>query len=584
LSFSKNHNVEQYLMRYLFVGLIATLAAGAPMFAQSSTQTDSVFEGTTPTGLAPGSPPGSYSLSQIEHYSPFSGTLNPTIPLYHVGGRGEAALDLAWPIAQMWRTSTTTTASWQPYPPANGQMPTFTYTQNFLPPQPWTPAGQSISAGTLWGRHGNSYEPCPFGSSPSPTSPTYTLSKLTFTGSDGTEAELINGSGPAPVLNPCTYDTKLNPFAARGAYFYSTSGAPLVEYSGADIKDSLSSASTPFVIVQGELTFPNGVSYLFINSLATEIHDRNGNQISMTYSNNALSQITDSLGRVISINYQDSSCGCVTITYPGYQGASRVIKIYSASLSAPNVLRSGFSLETYNQLFPADTTDQGQFNPTVLTAVQYPDGREITFQYDSYAELARINLPTGGAVEYDYGDGNNGSTSGYQLQSGTNTSFIYRRLQERREYSNGSTLSSRTHYTVSYPGSTTVDTDVTYDGNGQVVAQVAHTMNGTPLDSFNIVGVACNAWNEGLETQTSFGAPSALRTVVNTYTPQSGCMDNPQLANTTTTLNDTNQVLQISYQYDSYNNITDVKQYGWGSGLERRPAAGTANDISLVDK
>ena len=336
-------------------------------------------------------------------------------------------------------------------------------------------------------------------------------------------------------------------------------------FAGDTIVDTLSAASSQFT-VNGTLTFPNGVTYTFANSLATYIRDRNGNQISLSYSNNALTQVTDSLGHVISINYQDPSCGCVTITYPGYEGVSRVIKIFSAPLASPNVLRSGFSIESYNQLFPADTTDQGNFNPTVLTAVQYPDGREFTFQYDSYAELARINLPAGGAVEYDYGDGSNGSTSGYQLQSGTNTSIIYRRLQERREYSNGSTLSSRTHYTVSYPNSTTVDTDLTYDGSGRTVAQVVHTMNGTPLDSFNVVGIACNAWNEGLETQTANGTPSALRTSANTYTPQSGCMNNPQLANTTTTLNDTNQMSRLSYLYDTFNNITDVKQYDWGNG------------------
>jgi len=174
-------------MRHVSLASLLLIAGSSILLSQSSTQTNSVFEGTTPTGLAPGSPPGSYALSQIEHYSPFTGTLNPTIPLYHVGGRGEAVLDLVWPIAQMWRTSTNTTASWTPYPPSTGQMPTFTYTQNFLPPQPWALTGQFISAGTLWGRHGNSYEPCAYGSAPSPTSPTYTLSKLTFTASDGSE-------------------------------------------------------------------------------------------------------------------------------------------------------------------------------------------------------------------------------------------------------------------------------------------------------------------------------------------------------------------------------------------------------------
>lgn len=474
----------------LIAGLLLT--GTSILLSQSSTQTDSVFEGTTPTGLAPGSPAGSSAISQIERYSPFSGTLNPAIPLYQVGGRGEATLNLMWPISQMWRTSTTSVAQW-PTPPPEGEMPTFSYTQKFLPPQPWTPAGQFISAGTVWGRHGNSYEGCALGSSPTPTSPIYTLSKLTFTASDGTETELIDAESeatPSVVVHPCSYGIQWGANATRGSQFFSTSGGTELWFAGDTVQDTLSPASTQFEI-DGTLYFPNGVTYAVTDSRVSFIRDRNGNQISATYSNNALTQITDQLGRIISINYQDPSCGCITLTYPGYQGASRVIKIYSAQLA--NVLRAGFSIEPYDQLFPADTTDQGQFNPTVLSAVQYPDGRELTFQYDSYAELARINLPTGGAVEYDYGDGSNGNTSGYQLQSGGSTSIIYRRLQERREYSNGSTLSSRTHYTVSYPNSNTVDTEVTYDASGNVVGQAVHTMNGSPLDSFHIVGIACNA-------------------------------------------------------------------------------------------
>ena len=62
----------------------------------------SAIDGVTPAGIAPGSPAGSYPLSGFEHYNPFNGALNPAIPLYHVGGRGEAGFDLVWNFQQTW--------------------------------------------------------------------------------------------------------------------------------------------------------------------------------------------------------------------------------------------------------------------------------------------------------------------------------------------------------------------------------------------------------------------------------------------------------------------------------------------------
>jgi hypothetical protein len=87
--------------------------------------------------------------------------------------------------------------------------------------------------------------------------------------------------------------------------------------------------------------------------------------------------------------------------------------------------------------------------------------------------------------------------------------MIYRRLQERREYANGgSGLTSRTHYTVSYAGTNTIETENTYDPSGNAIARTVHTLNGSPLDALNMTGTSCNAWNEGLESQTDYGAPN----------------------------------------------------------------------------
>src|SRR5437764_61889 len=54
--------------------------------AQSSHTTD----GTTPLGLSPGSPSGSYALNGFDNINLYNGNMNVTLPMLHVGGRGGA--------------------------------------------------------------------------------------------------------------------------------------------------------------------------------------------------------------------------------------------------------------------------------------------------------------------------------------------------------------------------------------------------------------------------------------------------------------------------------------------------------------
>src|SRR5260370_5747102 len=64
--------------------LLILLASGAS--AQTSHATDS----TTPLGLAPGSPAGSYALTGFDNINLYNGNANIVFPLLHIGGRGSA--------------------------------------------------------------------------------------------------------------------------------------------------------------------------------------------------------------------------------------------------------------------------------------------------------------------------------------------------------------------------------------------------------------------------------------------------------------------------------------------------------------
>lgn len=354
-----------------------------------------------------------------------------------------------------------------------------------------------------------------------------TLTTLVFVMGNGTEINLVdNASNGAIYSVPNACNSQPNNWdAGRGTLFHSVDGTLLQFTSDSTVLDWNPNAIAPGTAghgtakISGNLVFPNGVTYRIDNSNVSWIRDRNGNKLSITYSTStqqwvdwylwvyAPAQIVDSLNRTITINYSDSSCGgCTSVNYPGAAGASRAVKVNLANLSA-GLLRSGYSIQQMNQLFnqgsPAPTYN---FDPTLASSIQFPDGSQYSFLYNSYGELARITLPTGGAYEYDYGDGNNAANNGFQgSTSDSNPVMIYRRLQERREYPTGgygNSYSSRTHYSVSYPSSSTVDTDVAYDSSGNTLTQTIHTMNGSPLDALSTAGTGCNAWNEGLEVQT----------------------------------------------------------------------------------
>src|SRR5882724_13270890 len=51
-----------------------------------------------PSGVAPGSPAGSYALSGFENVNLFNGNLDVHVPLLTIGGRGEAVSAVAVPV------------------------------------------------------------------------------------------------------------------------------------------------------------------------------------------------------------------------------------------------------------------------------------------------------------------------------------------------------------------------------------------------------------------------------------------------------------------------------------------------------
>jgi hypothetical protein len=87
-------------LRFVFAALLL-----APAILNSGAAQESL-KGATPSGLTPGAPAGSYSLSGFETINPYNGGLNFNLPLVSVGGRGSAGASVNLEIEQKWMVET----------------------------------------------------------------------------------------------------------------------------------------------------------------------------------------------------------------------------------------------------------------------------------------------------------------------------------------------------------------------------------------------------------------------------------------------------------------------------------------------
>lgn len=92
-------SAQRALFRY--AGWTAFAAAIANVSVQpAAARAPYGFGGVTAAGLPVSSQ--SSSGGGIEHYSPFTGALGMSVPLYHVGGRGDGGFDIVWNLQPNW--------------------------------------------------------------------------------------------------------------------------------------------------------------------------------------------------------------------------------------------------------------------------------------------------------------------------------------------------------------------------------------------------------------------------------------------------------------------------------------------------
>lgn len=304
-------------------------------------------DGLTQTAIAPGTPAGSYALTGLDNVNYYSGHLNVTIPLYHVGGRGKAGYDIVLPIDQRWsirnmsyEVSGTTYARYAPLGDVLGEAAVPLYMPGWMSVREmvdWDVAGYNCS-----------------GRSPVLGQ---SLRRLTFTESNGTEHDFVDAqTGGQPHVNTANNCGTDPASADRGTVFNSTDATSMTFIADSSVSDVIFADFLPSGqtgpppgpgAVSGWLYFRDGTRYRIDSSVVSQIEDSNGNRV--TISQPVLSNgqytttVTDPANREITVSRADlvSSFQDV-VEYPG-SGTRRRINVNYALLGS--CLRSDYEAQ-----------------------------------------------------------------------------------------------------------------------------------------------------------------------------------------------------------------------------------------------
>src|ERR1043166_925492 len=558
----KNKVLSTVLQQSFRAAFLGSLLFLLPLVASAQSATD----GQTPLGLKPGSPTGSYPLSDFETVSLFNGSLNFQMPLLSIGGRGGTTFPLTIHLDQKWTISKEVNPGHSAYYFAHSSW--------------WSEddgGNHTISAGRVRIRRGGSDDF--YGPDCGDYRYRKTLTRITFVAPDGTEYELRDEATHGQPEVPAACNTGFN----RGSTFTTADGSAATFLSDSPIVDAYSFGEDQVAYpANGYLLLRDGTRFKITDDKVMWMRDRNGNKVTFTYDfYKRVTGVTDSLNRQVTITY-DNVSGSETydqISFKGFGGAARTVKVghgraTRSDISTPSLLFAGL-------------TGVDNSSPTEITYVELPDGRRYQFQYDAYAEIARIVMPTGGAIEYDWANGlTDGDASGLFTLSGDK--YVYRRVVERRVYPDGGTGSgyesrmtySRPESTTTNDGSVLVDQ---YNSSNVLLAHSQHYFTGSPRDSFGQKATDYPAWQDGKEYKTEtydINGTTLLRKVENTFdqrttvswwtgTSATAPPNDVRPTQTVSTLADTNQVSKQIFGYDDtvpFNNQNNVKEYDLGSG------------------
>lgn len=414
------------------------LMAGVVGLAQNKDPLD----GSTPPALAPGTPTGTFPVSGIDQVNLFSGNLSVNIPLLQVGGRGDASYTIPLTIERRWYSQRSCIY--------NG------YCTNSLQLEHFRDG--LFSPGKIEVRHVEERTTeCAGG--PQNQVPLSTVTKIVFTGPDGTEHELrdeATGGKVATYQNSCS-----QPWAEmqnRGVAWRAGDGSQ-IRFIAATPRIDVA-ATYQATVGSGTILYPDGTTLSFASGNVTWLRDRNGNFVEFAYEDplqaQLLTRVTDSLGRAVTIQYAPPGATLPKDTVIRYKGFGqtgfpddRSIIIRYNSLKALRKPTATTEVPMIKELFPGPisfTASSGdlRLDPTIVAEVILPNSQKYAFRYNNYAEVERITLPTGGYVEYEHGGITAPNVDSYGWA--TNESIL-RRVKVRKAYLPGGVPEKTAEYT-----------------------------------------------------------------------------------------------------------------------------------------
>jgi RHS repeat-associated protein len=522
------------------------------------------------------SKPSGYEVSYSGDINYYNGNVSFNLPLLTVGGRGEASYTMIASIGQQ---------KWQVM--VEKELVTCNpsgciYRNVYIPAlYGESPVTNGLSPGRMVVNHTGKYytSSCPGGQA----ALYQRLTTIIFSMPGGASVTLRDQLNDGRPMDGAACSPTNGP--NRGTVFESWDGSGMTFISDSPIEDKWNVTAEG---ATGNLYLKNGVKYRIENGNVMKITDRNGNFINFTYNETSYPYsgftATDSIGRNVTV--LRAADGTVTITTARQNNATRTIRIYGNG-----GLRSDHSPLTWTQAFPelnGASRYTGNISETGIGFVELPDGRSYRFKYSPYSELARVELPTGGAIEYDYASGS-GTGSGAFATSPSGDSltaygYVYRRAVEMRVYDNGGSGANYTNKTTIQKSVASGNLNAivrAYEaGNSTPTSRADHFYYGDPTFGFHLQDPFYpETYLTGMEYQTDFYAGDGnqlLRRSENTWQPRIvpawAASYNPnagkdaRLIESKTTLADTNQVSKVVYGYDNFNNQTDVYEYNFGNG------------------
>ena len=298
----------------------------------------------------------------------------------------------------------------------------------------------------------------------------------------------------------------------------------------------------------GSLYFKDGtkVTITVINNrlLPTTIKDSNGNYISISYKTynsstfpwrQAIDYVTDSLGRQLQFNY-DSCANLVSITVPAFDtGTTDIVKFDYQNISISNSF-SGLTVEnrpTGN--VPAlkhiffDATDTG-----------------YKFDYSAYGMIYNVSMRK--SMTYDsqtgaIGDGTEKAAINFNYPTSASSLTESPKFTQRTE-----TATSAPSATFSYSSS---------DGTGTTTYIVTRPDSSQLLLTRPTTGTSSGFLTE-TEIKNSSGG-SMARSVYTHTTDGGGYLQ----VQTVTSYDDAGTPTKVDFDYDSYGNVTNAREYGY---------------------